>query len=130
MNRKSLLEFQQLFTYKIIVGKYMSKALPIAVAVLLGGAALVPVYYATKTPATQSATSTQPAANASAVAKISYALGYEVAHQTPPELDIDSFVTGVRAGHARAKPAYTEEELQKAYAEFQQEMQKQAARKQ
>ncbi|WP_180163207.1 FKBP-type peptidyl-prolyl cis-trans isomerase [Acinetobacter sp. YH12069] len=101
----------------------MSKALPIAVAVLLGGAALVPVYYATKTPATQSATSTQPAANASAVAKISYALGYEVAHQTPPELDIDSFVTGVRAGHARAKPAYTEEELQKAYAEFQQEMQ-------
>ncbi|WP_180109531.1 MULTISPECIES: FKBP-type peptidyl-prolyl cis-trans isomerase [unclassified Acinetobacter] len=101
----------------------MSKALPIAVAVLLGGAALVPVYYATKTPATQSATSTQPAANASAVAKISYALGYEVAHQTPSELDIDSFVTGVRAGHARAKPAYTEEELQKAYAEFQQEMQ-------
>lgn len=101
----------------------MSKALPIAVAVILGGAALVPVYYATKTPATQSATSTQPAANASAVAKISYALGYEVAHQTPPELDIDSFVTGVRAGHARAKPAYTEEELQKAYAEFQQEMQ-------
>lgn len=101
----------------------MSKALPIAVAVLLGGAALVPVYYATKTPATQSATSTQPAANASAVAKISYALGYEVANQTPPELDIDSFVTGVRAGHARAKPAYTEEELQKAYAEFQQEMQ-------
>ena len=101
----------------------MSKALPIAVAAILGGAALIPVYYATKTPATQSATSTQPAANASAVAKISYALGYEVAHQTPPELDIDSFVTGVRAGHARAKPAYTEEELQKAYAEFQQEMQ-------
>ncbi|WP_180041214.1 MULTISPECIES: FKBP-type peptidyl-prolyl cis-trans isomerase [unclassified Acinetobacter] len=101
----------------------MSKALPIAVAAILGGAALIPVYIATKTPATQSATSTQPAANASAVAKISYALGYEVAHQTPPELDIDSFVTGVRAGHARAKPAYTEEELQKAYAEFQQEMQ-------
>jgi hypothetical protein len=25
--------------------------------------------------------------------KISYALGYEVAHQTPPELDINSFVT-------------------------------------
>ena len=39
-------------------------------------------------------------------------------------MDIDSFVTGVRAGHARTKPAYTEEELQKAYTEFQQEMQK------
>ena len=101
----------------------MSKALPIAVAVLLGGAALVPVYYATQKPAVQAATSTQPSANASAVEKISYALGYEVAHQTPPELNIGSFVTGVRAGHARAKPAYTEEELQQAYVEFQKEMQ-------
>jgi len=102
----------------------MSKALPIAVAVVLAGAALVPVYYYTaQKPAVQAATSTQPAANASAVEKISYALGYEVAHQTPPELNIDSFVTGVRAGHARAKPAYTEEELQQAYVKFQQEMQ-------
>ncbi len=101
----------------------MSKALPIAVAVILGGAALVPVYYAAQKPAVQAATSTQPSASASAVEKISYALGYEVAHQTPPELDINSFVTGVRAGHDRAKPAYTEEELQKAYVQFQQEMQ-------
>ena len=102
----------------------MSKALPIAVAVVLGGAALVPVYYYTaQKPAVQAATSMQPAANASAVEKISYALGYEVAHQTPPELNIDSFVTGVRAGHARAKPAYSEEELQQAYVKFQQEMQ-------
>ena len=101
----------------------MSKALPIAVAVVLGGAALVPVYFASQKPAVQAATSTQPAANASAVAKISYALGYEVAHQTPPELDIDSFVTGVRAGHARTQPAYTEEELQQAYVQFQKDMQ-------
>ena len=55
--------------------------------------------------------------------KISYALGYEVAHQTPPELDINSFVTGVRAGHARSQPAYSEEELKQAYEQFQQEMQ-------
>ena len=61
--------------------------------------------------------------NASAVEKISYALGYEVAHQTPPELNINSFVTGVREGHARSKPAYSEEELQKAYEQFQKEMQ-------
>ncbi len=46
-----------------------------------------------------------------AVEKISYALGYEVADQTPPELDINNFVTGVRAGHARTQPAYSEEEL-------------------
>ncbi|MEE1123538.1 MAG: FKBP-type peptidyl-prolyl cis-trans isomerase N-terminal domain-containing protein, partial [Acinetobacter pseudolwoffii] len=98
----------------------MSKALPIAVAVLLGGAALVPVYYATQNPAAQT---TKASKDASAVSKISYALGYEVAHQTPPELDINSFVTGVREGHARTEPAYTEEELQAAYEQFQKEMQ-------
>ncbi|AXY58237.1 FKBP-type peptidyl-prolyl cis-trans isomerase [Acinetobacter chinensis] len=98
----------------------MSKALPIAVAVILGGAALVPVYYATQNPAEVTSKASK---NATAVQKISYALGYEVAHQTPPELDINSFVTGVREGHARGKPAYTEEELQKAYEQFQQEMQ-------
>ena len=98
----------------------MSKALPIAVAVLLGGAALVPVYYAAQNPVTQSS---QASKDASAVAKISYALGYEVAHQTPPELDINSFVTGIREGHASAKPAYTEEQLQAAYEQFQKEMQ-------
>ena len=92
----------------------MSKALPIAVAVLLGGAALVPVYYATQSPAAQTSKASK---DASAVSKISYALGYEVAHQTPPELDINSFVTGVREGHARSAPAYTEEELQAAYAD-------------
>ena len=98
----------------------MSKALPIAGAVILGGAALVPVYYATQNPAEVTSKASK---NATAVQKISYALGYEVAHQTPPELDINSFVTGVREGHARGKPAYTEEELQKAYEQFQQEMQ-------
>ena len=98
----------------------MSKALPIAVAVILGGAALVPVYYATQNPATATSKASK---NASAVEKISYALGYEVAHQTPPELDINSFVTGVREGHARNKPAYTEQELQQAYQLFQKEMQ-------
>ena len=102
----------------------MSKALPIAVAVILGGAALVPVYYATKHP---EATTSKASKNASAVEKISYALGYEVAHQTPPELDINSFVTGVREGHARTQPAYTEEELKKAYEQFQQEMQQKQA---
>ncbi|HCL59210.1 MAG TPA: peptidylprolyl isomerase, partial [Acinetobacter sp.] len=44
----------------------MSKALPIAVAVLLGGAALVPVYYATQNPAAQT---TKASKDASAVSK-------------------------------------------------------------
>ncbi|WP_417855884.1 FKBP-type peptidyl-prolyl cis-trans isomerase [Acinetobacter equi] len=68
---------------------------------------------------------TKMPANASNVEKISYALGYEVAQQTPPELDMNSFIKGVREGHAQEKPAYTEEELQKAFEEFQQEIQKQ-----
>ena len=104
----------------------MSKALPIAVAIVLGGAALVPIYYATQHPADATPKALK---NASAVEKISYALGYEVAHQTPPELNINSFVTGVREGHARNKPAYTEEELQKAYEQFQTEMQQKQVEK-
>lgn len=97
----------------------MSKALPIAVAVLLGGAALVPVYYASQNPATLTAKADP---NAKPIGKISYALGYEVAHQTPPELDVNSFVAGIRDGHARTAPAYTEQQLQQAYEQFQKEM--------
>ena len=37
----------------IILEPFMSKALPIAVAVVLGGAALVPVYYASQHPTTE-----------------------------------------------------------------------------
>ncbi len=109
----------------MILGKPYGKALPIAVAVLLGGAALVPVYYASQNPAL--ATS-KASTNASAVETVRRRLlGYEVAHQTPPELDINSFVTGVREGHARKQPAYTEQELQKAYQQFQQELQQKQA---
>ncbi|WP_445114555.1 FKBP-type peptidyl-prolyl cis-trans isomerase [Acinetobacter sp. WZC-1] len=97
----------------------MSKALPIAVAVILGGAALVPVYYASQHPADVSKMSK----DAKPVEKISYALGYEVASQTPPEVDVNTFITGVRDGHAHKTRAYTDEELQAAYTEFQKEMQ-------
>jgi CDP-diacylglycerol pyrophosphatase len=62
----------------------MSKALPVIAAVVLGGAALVPVYYATQHPTTELGSKADK--NAAPVAKISYALGYEVAKQTPPEL--------------------------------------------
>ncbi len=57
----------------------MSKALPIAVAVVLGGAALVPVYYATQHPTTEVGRKADK--NASPIQKISYVLGYEVAQQ-------------------------------------------------
>ena len=103
----------------------MSKALPIAVAVLLGGAALVPVYYATQHPADASQSSISK--NAKPVEKISYALGYEVASQTPPEVDINTFVSGIRDAHAKKDRIFTDEELQAAYVEFQKDIQQKQA---
>ncbi|NHB56947.1 FKBP-type peptidyl-prolyl cis-trans isomerase [Acinetobacter shaoyimingii] len=100
----------------------MSKALPIAIAVILGGAALVPIYYATQHPA--DASKSELKKDAKPVEKISYALGYEVASQTPPEVDVNAFITGIRQAHAKKPRAYTDEELQAAYLEFQKEMQK------
>lgn len=99
----------------------MSKALPFVVAAVLGGAALVPIYYATKNPTTELGAKADK--NAAPVAKISYALGYEVAKQTPPELETSAFITGFRDAHAQKPAAYTEEELQAAYVEFQKEQQ-------
>ncbi len=100
----------------------MSKALPIAIAVILGGAALVPVYYASQHPADVNSSHSM-SKDAKPVEKISYALGYEVASQTPPEVDVNTFINGIRDGHAKKQRAYTDEELQKAYVEFQKEMQ-------
>ncbi|MDR7017292.1 FKBP-type peptidyl-prolyl cis-trans isomerase [Acinetobacter sp. 3657] len=99
----------------------MSKALPVIVAAVLGGAALIPIYYATQHPTTELGTKADK--NAGPGAKISYALGYEVAKQTPPELETAAFITGFRDGHAEKPAAYTEEELQAAYVEFQKELQ-------
>ena len=101
----------------------MSKALPIVVAAVLGGAALIPIYYATQNPASPQA-ATSLSKDASNIEKISYAFGHEVGAQTPPELDMAAFKIGLEAGHAREPLAYTEEELQAAYQDFQQELMK------
>lgn len=104
----------------------MSKALPITIAVLLGGAALIPVYNATKNPAQY--TTVSMSKDATPIAKISYALGYEVTAQLPPELEIDPFIQGIRDGKAGKERVYSEQELQTASEEFQKYMQeKQAA---
>lgn len=97
----------------------MSKALPIVAAVVLGGAALVPIYYATQHPADASASSAKK--DAKPVEKISYALGYEVGSQIPPEIDLNTFVLGMRDAHAKKERAYTEDELQAASVELQKE---------
>lgn len=99
----------------------MSKALPIAVAVVLGGAALVPVYYASQHPTTEVGSKANK--NASPIEKISYVLGYEVAQQTPPELDTKSFVEGIHDARNKQPSAYTQEELKAAVAAYEKELQ-------
>lgn len=101
----------------------MSKALPIAVAVILGGAALVPVYYATKHPAPAQASSIADK-NATPVQKISYILGYDFANQIPPDMDINAFNAGTRDGHTHKPSAYSQEELKAAVTAYQGEVQK------
>ena len=102
----------------------MSKALPIIVAAVLGGAALVPVYYATQNPEKFLSIKSMNSGkfdvdNSTAIQKMSYAFGYEVTSQmTPPELDVNAFSAGARDGHNKAEFPLTEQQLQAAYQEF------------
>ncbi|KAA8730934.1 FKBP-type peptidyl-prolyl cis-trans isomerase [Acinetobacter qingfengensis] len=99
----------------------MSKALPIVVAAVLGSVALVPVFYASKNPnlfQTGAKHSSFNVESASPAEKISYVLGYEVASQTPPELNIDAFNAGARSGHAHEAFPFTEQEVNEAYQQF------------
>lgn len=108
--------------YFLSYGCLMSKALPIVVAAVIGGAAMVPVYMASKDPAKFQASSHSATFNpesASAVEKISYVLGYEVTSQmTPPELDVNAFSAGAKAGHSKETFPMTEDEVKAAYEEF------------
>lgn len=101
----------------------MSKALPIVVAALLGGAALVPVYYATQNPSKPSLNGGDfDSTKATSIQKLSYAFGYEVASQTP-ELDMNAFNAGAHAGHKKEKAPFSPEELHLASQEFAAEQQ-------
>jgi FKBP-type peptidyl-prolyl cis-trans isomerase FkpA len=57
--------------------------------------------------------------NVKDVEKISYALGFEVLTQTPPELDVNSFVKGIQDASNGKKSLYSEEEIEKAFERFQ-----------
>lgn len=101
----------------------MSKALPIVVAALLGGAALLPVYYATQNPSKPSLSGGNfDSTKATSIQKLSYAFGYEVASQTP-ELDMNAFNAGAHAGHNKEKAPFSPEELHLASQEFAAEQQ-------
>ena len=57
------------------------------------------------------------------IQKISYVLGYEVAQQTPPELDTKAFVQGIHDARNKQPSAYTQEDLKAAVAAYEKELQ-------
>lgn len=95
----------------------MSKALPIAVAVLLGGVALAPVYYASQHPAqqTQAVTSQQVVGkNSEVLNTLSYANGYQLAAQIPPEVNVNALVSGLLDAKSEKPSKYSDAEIRQA----------------
>lgn len=95
----------------------MSKALPIAVAILLGGAALAPVYYASKTPANSQALTTvavKEGQNSEVLNKLSYANGYQMASQIPAEVNVNALVAGLLDAKSEKPSKYSEAEIKSA----------------
>lgn len=105
----------------------MSKALPIVVATVLGGISLVPIYLASQNPSQFQTRVSSPVfdtKNATPAQKISYVLGYEVASQTPAELDMNAFSAGAKAGHSGANMPFSVQEINEAHRTFMAELQK------
>ena len=53
-------------------------------------------------------------------------LGYEVAQQTPPELDTKAFVQGIHDARSKQPSAYTQEDLKAAVAAYEKSYNKNA----
>lgn len=105
----------------------MKKALPYVIAAVIIGGALTPVYLAKHAaPGKQAKSALTSNAASSDIQKISYALGYQVSTQTPPDVDPDLFAEGMRDGQSKKGPRFTEAELSAALAAYQQDMQKKA----
>lgn len=101
----------------------MSKALPVAVAVILGGAALVPVFYASQHPAP--AKSQRASASTSSEPKkiLSYMQGYQMGGQVSAEMDIDGFAQGLRDARDHKPHAYNDQQVKEAIVNYQKELQ-------
>lgn len=100
----------------------MSKALPISVAVMLTGLALVPVACSKHDKeATKTTKSSDP------MAVLSYAQGYQLGAQIPPEVSVDQLANGMRDSKAHKDPIYSEEEIKKAAEQYQKTLQEKVA---
>lgn len=103
----------------------MSKALPIAVAIVLGGAALAPVYFASKDPAASQTLASAPvvnSANSEILNKLSYANGYQMATQIPAEVNVNALVAGLLDAKSDKPSKYSEAEIKQASAVLNKEM--------
>lgn len=107
----------------------MSKALPVVVAVLLGGAALTPIYYASKHPAPAvektaklEGRSAEISPNAPALDKLSYAQGYQMGTKIPAEINAKIMAAGMIDAAENKPSRYSEAEIQKATVMLNKEM--------
>ncbi|MFT4019922.1 MAG: FKBP-type peptidyl-prolyl cis-trans isomerase [Acinetobacter sp.] len=103
----------------------MSKLLPSAVAVVLGAAALFPVYYATQH---SDKSSTSNGDKAKPVEVLSYVEGYKIGSQMPADVNVKNFADGVRDGKEHKPSAYTEAQLTQALTAYQKEMEAKAGK--
>lgn len=104
----------------------MSKALPIAIAVILGGAALAPIYYATKNPATTpnsfSSSKVNQGESNIVLDKLSYANGYQMAAQIPAEVNVNALVAGLLDAKSEKPSKYSAAEIKSATVLLNKEM--------
>lgn len=102
----------------------MSKVLPFIVAAVVIGGALTPVLMAKQAdPADRVASQSLQAADMNNLQKISYAMGYQVSGQMPPEVDVNAFSAGIRDAKAKKQPQLTDEQIGEAFMAYQQEQQ-------
>ena len=102
----------------------MSKALPFIVAVIVAGGALTPILMAKPAnPDSRAAGQSLQVDQMTNLQKISYAMGYQVSGQMPPEVDVNAFSAGIRDAKAKKQPQLTDEQVGEAFMAYQQEQQ-------
>lgn len=111
-------------------GIFMSKALPVVLAAVIIGGALTPIYLAKHATPGQHTKSGLSSAATSNIQKISYAMGYQMGGQIPPEVDDSLFVDGMQDSKAKKTPRFTEQEVGQALVAYQQDLQKQQQQQQ
>lgn len=104
---------------------FMSKALPISVAIVLSGLALLPVACSKHEPAKAASESTAKSTNPAEI--LSYAQGYQLGAQVPKEINVDQLANGIRDGQAHKDNRYSEAELKQALESYKKTLEQKSA---